>query len=530
MSKLKKFVSGVFSAEENSAAATEKKRLEKHGGTAVKMFHTSVLRPRELVLPGVGQFAEKILMGVEVYRMLYFVNVLKIDIVYVTFILVMIGIYDVLNNPLMGIAYDRTRTRWGKARPYILLSMIPYFVSTAALYGGALFLGDRPGNDPGKIIFVFTMLMIQETFATIYKIPRDNLFALQSACPKDRIRVGLVNQYVGEFGSQLVYLIFIPLMELVNKGIIGVSLAQVFAIMGAFAASMGTLGNMAMVISCRERILLQPKPANSFKSLFYILKNKYMLRNVAANISCGWINNGYSWDVVTQQEIMGGAIPTLIAYLPYNVLDVVSIGFIPKVQKLFKGNNRNALLFLRMWDIVCLAGLTVVGCQVVDRPWALVGVFALFHGLNALNNGPSNVIEAEVNREIADYTEYVTGERPDGSIEILTNMIGKVTAPLNAALTVFLFKWSGYDPTLPMLPWSQGSAEVYARVFFLYIAIDIIPRLVRVIPVFWYDLVGEKREKMYMELNARRAMMVQDNAVSQELQDVMQAVEIQAGL
>ncbi len=528
MSKLKNFVRGIFSAEENSAATIEKKRLGKHSRTAVKMFNTSVLRPKELALPGIGQFAERMITGVEVYRMMYFVNVLKIDIVYVTFILVMIGIYDVLNNPLMGIAYDRTRTRWGKAKPYILLSMIPYYLATVGLYSGALFLGDRPGNDPGKIVFVFTMLMIQETFSTIYKIPRENLFALQSACPKDRIRVGLVNQYVGEFGAQIIYFIFIPLTELVNKGIIGVSMAQVFSIVAAFAASVGTLGNMAMAINVKERILLQPKPANSFKSLFYILKNKYLFRRVVADISGNWINNGYSWDVVTQQEIMGGTIPTLIAYLPYNVLDVVSIGLIPKVQKMFKGDNRKAIIFLRMWDIVCLAGLTIVGCQVVDNAWALVGVFALFHGLNALNNGPCSVIEAEVMREIADYTEYVTGERPDGSVEILTNMIGKVTAPLGAAFTVFLFKWSGYDPTQPMLPWAQGSVEVYKKVFFLYIAIDIIPRLLRVIPFFWYDLVGEKREQMYIELNARRAMMVQENAVSEELEAVMEAVETQA--
>ncbi len=57
-----------------------------------------------------------------------------------------------------------------------------------------------------------------------------------------------------------------------------------------------------------------------------------------------------------------------------------------------------------------------------------------------------HVIEAEVNREIADYTEYVTGERPDGSIEVLTNLIGKVTAPLGASLlgcfTGGATKWS----------------------------------------------------------------------------------------
>ncbi len=190
-SAVKNVVGKVFSAEENSAATIGKEKLGQHSRTAIKMFHTSVLTKKEQFTPGIGQFAEKMITAVGVYRTLYFVNVLKIDMVYVTIILTLIGIYDVLNNPILGIAYDRTRTRWGKARPYILLSVVPYFLSTAVLYSGASFLGERAGNDPTKIIFVFVMLFIQETFSTIYSIPRNNMLTLMSPNPKDRINVGL---------------------------------------------------------------------------------------------------------------------------------------------------------------------------------------------------------------------------------------------------------------------------------------------------------------------------------------------------
>ncbi|MBR6939255.1 MAG: hypothetical protein IKH65_00440, partial [Clostridia bacterium] len=97
------------------------------------------------------------------------------------------------------------------------------------------------------------------------------------------------------------------------------------------------------------------------------------------------------------------------------------------------------------------------------------------------------------------------------SINILTNLITKITTPLNTLLTIVLFKWSGYDTTIDMLPWSQGNKKVYQKVWFLFNGISILPRVVKVIPYFFYDLVGEKREKMYVELNERRALMAKKN-------------------
>lgn len=528
---VKNFVQGVFTAEDNSAASLREEQKNKYSRLAIKMFHTGVLSPKEMFLPAIGEFATKILGGVNTYRTLYFVNVLKIDMVYVTVILSLISIYDMLNNPLMGAIYDKTRTRWGKARPYIIFGAIPYFASSFMLYSGAIFLGDTAGDDPKKIIFVFAMLFIQETFSTIYNIPRGNLLSLQTANPQDRITVGLLQTYIGEAASQGVYTIFPPLMELNNKGIINLPMSYVFVVLAGIASVFGAVGNIAMAIGCQERIALQPKPAPITKTMFYVLKNKYALRNfVTRFITSWWSSGGYSWDVVTQQEIFGGSIQSFIAYSIYNAVDMPSAALIPKFRKIFKDNNKNALIALRFWDIIAAVGMIACGLPVIKKfeknsKWIMIGIYALFHGLNGMNNGPANVFEAEVAREINDYTEYVTGERPDGTINILTDLITKVTAPINAAFTVFLFKWSDYDPTIPMLPWSQGSALIYQKVFFLFVGIDIFPKIIHVIPYFFYDLVGEKREQMYIALNERRALLAKEQTVNEEILEMMENLE-----
>ncbi len=527
---VKGFVQGVFTAEENSAAKLADEQKIRYSRLAIKMFHTGVLTPKEMFLPAIGEFATKLLKGVDIYRTLYFVNVLKIDMVYVTVILSLIGIYDMLNNPLMGAIYDKTRTRWGKARPYIVFGAIPYFASSFLLYSGALFFGDTAGDDPKKIMFVFIMLFIQETFSTIYNIPRGNLLSLQTANPQDRITVGLLQTYIGEAASQTVYTIFPPLMELNNKGFVNLPMSVVFSAVAAISCGVGAVGNIAMAIGCQERIALQPKPAPITKTMLYVLKNKYALRNFVANFATSWWSNGgYSWDVVTQQEIFGGAIPSFIAYSVYNAVDMPSAALIPNFRSFFKDNNKNALISLRLWDVLSAVGMLAAGLPAIKKygkgsKWLMVLIYAIFYGLNGINNGPANVFEAEIIREINDYTEFVTGERPDGTVNILTDLITKVTSPLNAMFTIYLFRWSGYDPAIPMLPWSQGSSRIYQKVFFLFVGINLFPKVISVIPYFFYDLVGEKREKMYIALNERRALLAKGQTADIEILEMADAL------
>ena len=74
-----------------------------------------------------------------------------------------------------------------------------------------------------------------------------------------------------------------------------------------------------------------------------------------------------------------------------------------------------------------------------------------------------------------------------------------------------------------MLPWSQGNKKVYQKVFFLFNGINVLPRIVKVIPYLFYDLVGEKREKMYVELNERRALMAKKNeGMDEEINEMIE--------
>lgn len=508
-----KLVDRFLKADEYSAATMNSGLLNKYENLAVQVYSTKQVSAKEIGWMGAQKFARSLKNGLDNYANMYYTKVLKIDLVYVTIIKALIGIYDTLNDPLMGIAFDKTRTRWGKARPYVLFTPLPYFLATAILYSGALIFGDTGVNDPKKIIFLFISLFLQETFSTIFNIPADNYPTLQSACPSDRIAVSLAQSYAGAYGGDLISLIYIPFMTLANYGKTDMSEALLFSIIGIVTSSLGTLGTMGVAMKCPERVVLQSKPAPLTKTMFYVLKNKYALRNVAASFATSWWSNGgYSWDVITQLEIFGGALHIFPMYGFYHVCNLLSLKFIKPFKERFS-NYRNLVLFMRGWDALFDVIWAVGGWIVMPKKkWWLAGiVFTICYGFRGLNNAPATAFEGEISREINDYTEYLTGERPDGTMYLLTNYIMKITQPLNTLMAIWVIKWTGYDTTLPSTYWAQDSVDVYRKVFALYAAGSWLPTIINAIPLFFYDLDGQKKIDMYKALNERRALLAKEN-------------------
>jgi len=295
---------------------------------------------------------------------------------------------------------------------------------------------------------------------------------------------------------------------------------------GLVAAFFGIGGSILRAVHCRERIIMQPKPAATTKTLFYILKNKYLLRNFLAEFfSDWWTDGGYKWDVVTQMEIFGGVFRTVPWYMPRTIVPIISFAFVEPFKRMFGGSYRKTVIFMRSWDFLVDAVTAALSLTTgVTNTWWKAGLlFAVREILNKSNDAPSTVLEDEIKREINDYTEYMTGERPDGTVGLLTGLLKKVNEPLKTLLSIAIIKWSGYDPNIASdKKWSQdvvrANGTMYARVFFLYNLENIAKFFFSLIPMFLYDLEGEKKEAMYVALNERRAMLASGSALSAEME------------
>ena len=93
------------------------------------------------------------------YLSLFFTKVFGVPPAAVASMMLFLGLWDTINDPLMGTLIDRTRTRYGKLRPYLLIVPIPLGLATIMLFAGPQILGDK-AETVAKIIYMFISYFI----------------------------------------------------------------------------------------------------------------------------------------------------------------------------------------------------------------------------------------------------------------------------------------------------------------------------------------------------------------------------------
>ena len=104
------------------------------------------------------------------YLSIFFVKVFGIPSGAVATMVFILGIWDTINDPLMGAIIDKTRTRYGKLRPYLLLVPLPLAIATILFWGGPLLLQNTKELTV-KIIYMYASYLIWEFFYTLGDVP-----------------------------------------------------------------------------------------------------------------------------------------------------------------------------------------------------------------------------------------------------------------------------------------------------------------------------------------------------------------------
>ncbi len=106
-------------------------------------------------------------------------------------------IFDVVNDPLMGIIADRTKTRWGKFRPYMLWLCVPF------AFVGVLTFTVPDFGDTGKLIWAYATFMLIMVLYTAINIPYTSLLGVISPNSKERTSVSSI-KFIFAFAAGII--------------------------------------------------------------------------------------------------------------------------------------------------------------------------------------------------------------------------------------------------------------------------------------------------------------------------------------
>lgn len=337
-------------------------------------------------------------------------------------------ILDGFTDILMGGIIDKTNTRWGKSRPWLLVS------APLMTLGIILILNVPMGfGDTGKLIYAyFTYIFLNCIVYTIFGIAHASLLARMTIDYNDRTTISSVSSILNNIsgiivGSMTTFLV-INYGWTVTSVILGI--ASGILILICFIGVRENVG----VDDITGKINVKEVP---FKVAFpIVLKNKYFYIIIFIGVFTLLMN--------------ANAIASTIYYCNYVVGDptfmatIMSIGQIPGVLILFimpslskKFGKRS---FMACGSLLLIIGFGILAMANGDRTLVLVGT--IFRSIGA---GPIFAGIFAFIADITDYGEWKYGVRTEGLISSSASLGSKIGIGLGSGITGWVIAAGGYD-------------------------------------------------------------------------------------
>ena len=434
------------------------------------------------------QFACSAITGLaQGYLLFFYTSIMNIELTYVGTMFLIAKIWDGVNDPIMGVIVDKTRSKMGKMRPYLLWASIPYAICTIVM-----FINFRGMNMTGKIIFMYASYLLFSTVGTAVEVPLQGLPAVVSPNIDERTKIISISRILGSIGEQ-------SALVLISLGLI-VTNDNYEATYTGTAVIIGVIAPIFMVISAlvlKERIEPTneiPKWSEGFK---YLFKNKPFMILICANLLTFFRNLVSAAIMYVVCYIYGNGSLQIAFALPGAIASMLGMLLAPKLKRHF--NAKQLFILATIWHSVCLVGVFFVGMTV---PWYVIAVLMFF---TMLPVGLLNVVPHLMAADTIDYWEHKTGQRQEGITYSLMGLRSKVSSGLKDYFLTFLLGYFLFSQPLGFVEGHEPVQSSYTQwgLFAIYTIIPAVLNLVSIVPMIFYNLTGDRIRKIQEELAVR---------------------------
>ena len=478
------------------------------------MIHTDKVTLKEKVGYGFGDMASSMFWKIfGMYSLFFYTDVFGITAAAAGTMFLIARLWDSFFDLFVGIAADRTKTRWGRYRPYLLWFAIPF-----AVMGVITFFVPDFGST-GKLVYAYITYSLMMIIYSLINVPYASLLGVMSSDPQERNILSSYRMAFAFIGSFITFMLLQPLIDFFAKTFGDHSIVQTQA-MAEKAAETSistspigwTLGVATIGVLCiilfflcfkwtRERV----EPVNEDENVSV----KQDLRNLFRN-SLWWILVGTGLAALLFNAVRDGVAiyyfrdHVQLAYrVPLTGWDITTVYFLVGQAANLVGVVLAPVLSARygkkhtyMIAMAIAGALSVVFFFIPNNiVWILI-----LQTLISLCAGYVLPLLWSMYADIVDHQELVTNRRSSGLIFSSSSMSQKLGWALGAAMTgwiLFIFK---YNPDI-----AQQSAET---IFGERLMISIIPAVCCIIAFFGmmaYPLTENKVKEITAELEKRRA-------------------------
>ena len=422
----------------------------------------------------------------------------------VAFLMLGVRIFDAFNDPIMGSIVDRTRTKWGKCRPFLKWMAIPIAIMTIACFIPL----------PAKTLSTFVIIAVIYTiWSVVYTVADVPYWGLSTCMTNDTVVRGnllTITRLLCTLGAGLVT-VGVPIItsavtakfrdadgnvmpEYIQAN------ADTLKYTYFICALVFTITAIPMFFygfkHTKERFTSTDTPPSFSHNLKLLFKNKELLLIVISGVLGGarmvytYTGGLYFAKYVLKDEGLYGLITLMV--VPGGL--VASI-LVPWMSKKF--TKKWAYIGVHVLGAVVMFAMYFIG---YDAPWKLA-VCAIGLVLLGIPQGVNNIITYAMIGDTVDYLEWKTGERGEGICFAMQTLINKVGMAVGAFVGVMAFSWAKINPEATPAITPEGEQTLW-NVLILAGALSMVGTI---IPMLFYTITEKKQAQMVAEIAERKA-------------------------
>ena len=424
------------------------------------------------------------------------------------------GAWDVINDTFISTIVDRTRTRWGKFRPYLIWMKIPLTLFGMLYWFMPLFFPNTATTYLPKLIYYFAFNIINETAGTFINISQTGLLSTITPNPEERVRLISQAKFFSRFlGEQIPEWTMGILIDLINSQKIHMKLSNLFITMGSITAILSAAMTFWFYMSSRERVMQSLEKPKVIDGLKAIVNNKPLLLITLSDFLSGFgisqSRSDYYIDVLGQASLQ-----TIVGIPAYPILNI-SYSFVSPLRKKF--TSKKLWIAEDIWTDMCW--LIVFGIGSMKKNFmkrkVMIPVMMIEEFVEMWVYGLRHVIPDELYNEAMDYCEWKNGYRVEAMTGVAKGLVTKMQAVVMNSVKSFILAKIGYVQG-QAIGTQSDSAKWW--LFALGTGIPIITSAFGIIPKFFYPIDNKMRARMYNDLTERRHL------VADEVQEKNEAI------
>lgn len=446
------------------------------------------------------------------YLPFFYSNIFGLSLAHAGTLVLVTKLYDAVSDPVMGLIADRTNTRWGKYRPYLLWIAIPFAVA-----GVLAFFTPQTDNYTFKHVYAYVTYILMMTVYTAINVPYGAMLGVMTDDSREKSVFSSFRMFFAFIGSFIAMGSFEPLLKL-RQSIVGTLPAEwtlADSTPADWTIAVSVIGIVCAVLFILSFLMTREHvtEAEMAKETVKANSNEAAKTSVAEDLKA-LVANGPWW------MLLGGGIAILLfncvrggaaAYYFADVLGTnaiftlalfLTVGEISQLVGVVVTVPVSEKIGKKATFLLVLVAVTVLSIIVAFLPETPAGMWALLVSqiLICIAIGINSPLLWSMFADVADYSELKNGRASTGLIFSSSSMAQKFGAAFGSAIVLWVLMAFGYDNAKGAVQTPEALATIKALISW----IPAIGSAAGIAIMLGYPLTDKRMSEIRQELSKKR--------------------------